>query len=125
MFIEKLNQVLTEKKPYITDPLNLVSLGLALAVNLANWLVLYVKIKPGKIGVVLHYSVVYGSNLIGKSTYLYWIPGLALILLAVNSVIAFQFYKKEKFAGYFLNFSSIAIQVIFFAGTLALIAINE
>lgn len=125
MFIEKLNQVLKAEKSFIFDSYNRAGLGIAVLLNLINWLVLYVKIKPGKPGVILHYSAVFGSDLIGKSSYLYWIPATALILLIINSAIAIVFYRKEKLAAYFINFSSIAVQLIFLAATLALIVIND
>jgi hypothetical protein len=125
MFIEKLNQVLSARKPFFNDSYNRVGLGIVGLLNLINWLVLYIKIKPGKPGVILHYSVVFGSDLIGKSSYLYWIPAIALALLIVNFFVAAVFYRKEKLAAYFLNFSSIAVQVIFLVATIVLISINE
>jgi len=104
--------------------MNSYSLGIAGLLNIIHWVVLYIKIRPGKNNILLHYNVVYGPDLVEKSFYLYWIPLLALILLAVNILVAANFYKKEKLASYFLNIASIAVQVVFFVATVILIVVN-
>lgn len=125
MFITKLNEVLSSKKSFVADPLNSVSLGICLLINIIHWVILYIKIKPGNRYILLHYNVVYGSDLVGKSTYIYLIPFVALILLLINALVASFFYKKEKLASYFLNIASVAIQLIFLAASLVLIIANE
>src|SRR3989338_6835129 len=121
MFIAKLNEVLASKRSFIADPLNTVSIGITAALNIIHWLILYIKIKPGDANILLHYNVIYGRDLIGKSSYIYLIPATALLFLIVNILIAGKFYKSEKLAAYFLNFASIAVQLIFLAATLVLI----
>jgi hypothetical protein len=120
----KLNEVLSSKKSFFADPLNYYSLGIAAFINIIHWLVLFSKIKPSKTAILLHYNVVTGSDLVEKSLYAYLIPALALILLLINLGIASDFYKKEKLASYFLNISSIVIQLIFFAASIVLIIAN-
>lgn len=124
MFLDKLNAVLASRRPFLRDPLNFISLGVAWLFNIIHWSILYIKIKPGQNSILLHYNVIYGPDFVEKSLYIYWIPLLALILLLINAGIAAYFYSREKLASYFLNFSSIVIQVVFFAATLILIIIN-
>ena len=125
MFIEKLEEVLASKKPFFADPLNSWGFFVSGVLNIIHWLVLYSKIKPSSIPILLHYSVVYGPDLVGKSFYIYFIPLLALITLVLNLLVATSFYKKEKLSAYFLAISSIAIQIIFFVASIVLIAIND
>lgn len=120
----KLNEVLSSKKSYFADPLNLYALGIAGLLNIIHWGILFSKIKPSKTSILLHYNVVYGSDLVQKALYAYWIPLLALILFLINVIVAGFFYKKEKIAAYFLNISSIAIQLIFLAASIVLIVAN-
>ncbi|MEJ0021218.1 MAG: hypothetical protein WDN47_01410 [Candidatus Doudnabacteria bacterium] len=124
MFVAKLNEVLSSKKSFLADPLNYVSLGIAGLLNIIHWLILFSKIKPSKTQILLHYNVVLGPDLISKSQYIYWIPLLALILLLINASVASIFYKKEKLAAYFLNISSIAVQLIFLVASAVLIIAN-
>lgn len=124
MFVAKLNEVLSSKKSFIADPLNYGSLGAAGLLNIIHWLILFSKIRPSKTQILLHYNVVYGPDLVSKSLYIYWIPLLALILLLVNVSVASVFYKKEKLAAYFLNISSIVVQLIFLVASIVLIVAN-
>jgi|GEM_PF-3494463 hypothetical protein len=124
MFVAKLNEALASKRSFIADPLNFISLGIAGLLNIIHWLILLSKIKPGQPSVLLHYNVIIGADFIGSSTYIYWIPLLALILLLINIVVSVVFYKNEKLASYFINFASIPVQLVFFAATLVLIFIN-
>lgn len=125
MFVAKLNEVLTSKKSFIADPINYTSLGIAGLLNIIHWLILFSKIKPSKTQILLHYNVVYGPDFIQKSIYIYWIPLLALILLLINVSVASVFYKKEKLASYFLNISSVAVQLIFLVASIVLIIVNN
>ena len=124
MFTTKLNQVLVSKGSYIADPWNFFSLLIAGLLNIIHWAILYSKIKPSRTQILLHYNVIYGPDLIQKSLYIYWIPLLALILLLINALVAGIFYKKEKLAAYFLNISSIAVQLIFLIASIVLINAN-
>ncbi len=125
MLRAKLNQVLVAKKPFIADPINLVSIGISALINILHLAILYSKIKPSSAQMLLHYNVVYGLTYVEKSFFVYWIPLLALILLIVNIIFAAQLYHKEKLASYFLVISSIILQLIFLAASLALIVANE
>jgi hypothetical protein len=125
MFVTKLNEVLTSKRSFISDRMNSVGIVFAFLINIIHWLVLYIKIKPTENEILLHYNVVVGADFIGKSLYLYWIPLLALILLIINLIFAVRFYSREKLASYFLSFSSVPVQLVFFAATFVLILVNE
>lgn len=124
MFKDKLNEVIASNKSFVTDPINQFGFGVSLALNIIHWLVLYFKLKPGMSNVLLHYNVVYGSDLIGPGLYVYLVPAAALILLIINWTVASSFYKKEKLASYFLAFATIAIQLIFLIAGFVLAAIN-
>ena len=110
---------------FISDRMNFATLGIALLINIIHWVVLYIKIKPSQQNVVLHYNVSYGTDLVDKAIFIYFIPGLALLFLIVNLIIALIFFRREKLSAYFLNFGTIAVQLIFLAASLSLIYINE
>ncbi|MEO8065279.1 MAG: hypothetical protein ABI643_00295 [Candidatus Doudnabacteria bacterium] len=111
-------------KSFLAEPMNYYSLGIAGLLNIIHWLILLSKIKTSDAPILLHYSVVYGTDLVQKALYIYWIPLLALILLMINMAAASVFYRKEKLAAYFLVISSIAIQLIFLVASIVLINAN-
>jgi hypothetical protein len=125
MFVAKLNEVLASKKSFIDDRINSLSLGVAGLLNIIHWAILYIKIKPNKNSILLHYNVVYGPDFVDKSLYAYWVPLLALILLIINVLVSANVYKKEKLAAHFINIASVPVQIVFFVATIILIVANE
>src|SRR5207302_1374400 len=101
-------EVLASRKSFVSDRINFSSIGIAALLNIIHWAVLYSKVKPNQSNVLLHYNVIWGADMIGKSLYLYWIPLLALILLVLNVILGAVFYKKEKLVTYFINIATIA-----------------
>ena len=124
MFVTKLQEALASKRPFFADPLNFVSIGLAALLNIIHWLILFIKIRPGSARILLHYNVVYGPDLVDKSTFVYLIPLVALIFFILNLYTSAVFYKKEKLAAYFINIASVAVQLIFLVASLVLIVSN-
>lgn len=128
MFLAKLNEVLTSRnswKSFVSDRLNFFSLGISLLINIIQWLLIYIKIQPGEHNILLHYNIVYGTDLVDRSTYAYIIPGLALAFLILNFTIAFFLYQREKLSSYFLNMSNLIVQTVFFVATIVLILAND
>jgi len=125
MFTAKLNRLQFREKSFINDPLNIAGLGLSLIINIIHWVLLYFKLGHSTGTIILHYNLVYGPDLVDKVKYAYMIPAIALVLLIINAICARFFYRKEKLAGYFLNFSNIAIQLIFLAASITVIMIND
>lgn len=124
MFVTKLQEALASKRPFLADPLNFISIGLAALLNIIHWLLLFIKIRPSASHILLHYNVVYGPDLVDKSTYVYLIPFVAFIFFIINVYTSAVFYKKEKLAAYFLNIASVTVQVIFLVASLVLIISN-
>lgn len=124
MFEEKLDKIGIAGGSFFSDPFNLGTLGPALAINIIHWIFLYIKIKPDSSTILLHYNVVYGTDLLEQSWYAYAIPAAAAIIFLFNLWLSVRFYKKEKLASYFLNFSGLALQLIFVAATIILVRAN-
>lgn len=125
MFLDKLNEVLASKKPFISDRWNFAGIAASLFINIIHWLLLYFKVKPGSVSMLLHYNVVYGPDLVDKGYYVYFVPAIALGALALNSGLAAFFYSKEKLAAWFLSMSTVAVQLVFLAASIAIIIVNE
>jgi hypothetical protein len=128
MFLAKLNEALASKnswKSFVSDRLNFFSFGIALLINIIQWVIIYIKIKPTGQNILLHYNIVYGTDLVDKDIYAYMIPGVALIFLVANFLVANFLYQREKLASYFLNVANIPVQLIFLIGTVVLILAND
>jgi hypothetical protein len=125
MFSAKLSNLEIRQKRFIFDPLNMYSLGSAALLNIIHWALIYFKLGRANGSILLHYNVVYGPDFVDQARYSYFIPLTAFGLFVINIFVSRIFYRKEKLAAYFLNFSSIAIQLVFLAASVILILINE
>lgn len=123
MFYEKINRALASKKPFISDRQIIVGLVFSVLINIIHWLILVSNVVPAE-SLLLRYNVVYGAESVGRSLLLYSIPGAALLFLLLNTWLANYFYSREKLAAYFLNFSSIVVQLVFFTASLVLVIVN-
>ena len=125
MFLTKLNELVSARRSFISDKVNFVSLDVALLINIIHWTILYIKIPPSSQLIVLHYNIITGSDFLDKASFIYFIPGLSLIFLLLNAFLYVYFYNRQKVLAHMLNISSIAVQLIFLAVSLALIVVNE
>src|SRR6188508_441018 len=123
--IQSFDELSKASDSFFLDRLNFNSLMFAAVLNIIHWLILYIKIKPDQTNILLHYNVVYGSDVVAKSLYIYWIPLLALILFVINFIFAKVYFKKEKLIAYFINISQIVVQLIFLVASLVLIVANS
>jgi hypothetical protein len=128
MFLAKLNEVLASKnnwKSFVSDRLVFFSLGISVLINIIQWALIYIKIRPDDSNILLHYNVVYGTDLVDKGWYAYLIPGIALVFLLFNFSVSYYIYHREKLASYFLSMANLPVQLVFLAATLVLITANN
>lgn len=128
MFLAKLNEVLASKntwKSFVSDRLIFFSLSVSALINIIQWVLIYIKIRPGNTNILLHYNIIYGTDLVDKGVYAYLIPGIALAFFVINILAAFFIYQREKLASYFLSMANIPVQVIFFIASIVLILAND
>jgi hypothetical protein len=125
MFLTKLNEVLASKKPFISDRQNFAALGIALLINIIHWVLLLLKIGLSNNSIVLHFNVIYGTDLVDRAALIFSIPAAAFLIFVLNVVVSGYLYRREKLASYFLNATGIALQIIFLAASLTLIVIND
>lgn len=124
MFLAKINEVLTSKKAFFSDRINRATLLAALLANIIHWVLLISKVGSSEQTILLRYNVVYGTDFVERAAYIYLIPAIASLIFLLNLILSFNFYSKEKLAGYFLNFATVAVQILFLTASLILIVVN-
>lgn len=97
----------------------------ALFLNLANWTLLVIFIRPVDFSIILHYNVYFGVDLIGDWWQPYVLPFMGIVFLAVNFILAYEFYKqKERIASYILLLASLMIQMGLIIASTGIVMIN-
>jgi hypothetical protein len=128
MFIAKLNEALASKnnlKSFVSDRLIFFSLVISSLVNIIQWMLIYIKLRPSDANILLHYNVIYGTDLVDKGYYAYAIPGIALSFLVLNVIVSYYFYQREKLSSYFLVAANVPVQLIFFTASVVLVMANN
>lgn len=98
---------------------------LSLFFNLADWISLKIFVKAVDFPIILHYNVYFGVDSIGNYKEIYLIPAIGIILLIVNLLLSFYFYKnKERIASYLLLMAVLMIQLSLLVASIGLILIN-
>ncbi len=111
-------------KLYVRSLPNIISLALALLLNIAAWVWLLSHIGPESGQVYLHYTILYGVDLTGTWSQALLIPGIGLIVLLVNAVLGWLFYGKDKFFAYLLNVISVFVGIIVLISTSITVFLN-
>lgn len=97
----------------------------AFFLNIANWASLAVFIRPVDFPIILHYNVYFGVDLIGNWRQAYFLPAVGTIMLAVNAILAYFFYRqKERIASYLLLLAAFIVQAGISIAVASVILIN-
>lgn len=100
-------------------------IGLSAAANLADWLALKIFVKPVDFPIILHYNVYFGVDMLGNWKAVFILPGIGLLLLGLNTLLALSFYrKKERIASYLLLIAALMVQLSLLVASASVIIIN-
>lgn len=93
--------------------------------NIANWVLLAIFIRPVDFKIIFHYNVYFGVDLIGDWWQPYILPSMGIVFLIVNLAMAQWFYQqKERIAAYILLLASLMIQAGLIIASSAIVLIN-
>lgn len=98
---------------------------LSLSVNLSEWIILKIFVRPVDFPIILHYNVYFGVDMVGNYKSVFIVPLIGLALFLVNSILSIYFYRrKERIASYLLLMAAFMIQLSLFVAALSIIIIN-
>jgi len=111
--------------PFFQDRLVLISLGLSLLLNIILWIILTSKFGFTSELMPLHFNIVYGIDLVGKTYRVYQLPAAGLGIFLINCLLGKSIYPVIKLFSYFLVFAALAIQIVLFITSLGLVFLNR
>lgn len=113
------------KRDYFQNHLVLWMLIFSFGANLADWILLAVFTHPVDSGIILHYNVYFGVDMIGDWKLAFIMPAVGLILLVVNILLGAYFYRnKERIASYVLLIAALMAQLSLLIASTSVIIIN-
>jgi hypothetical protein len=100
-------------------------LALSLVANLADWISLWLFIKPVDFPIILHYNVYFGVDMLGNWKQVFILPLLGLILFTINFCFSLYFYhQKERIASHILLMATLMLQLSLIVASISVIIIN-
>jgi hypothetical protein len=98
---------------------------LSLVVNIADWVSLYIFVKPIDAPIILHYNVYFGVDLTGDWKNVYILPAIGIIIFLVNLSLARYFFeKKERIASHVIMIATLMAQLSLLIASTSIILIN-
>lgn len=95
-------------------------LWVAVVLNIITWLTIYFKIKPSSEIIPLHYNVFYGTDFAEKGYWIYSIPTVGILIIAVNYIFYRYANLKENFAAKIMLAVGLVAQIFIFISILFL-----
>lgn len=98
--------------------------GIGLIVNIAIWLMLWLQIPRTEEHIFLHYNILFGIDLIGPATHVFFVPLAGLVILVVNFVAGIFLYNKDKFTAQLLAFAAAFVHIFLIIAASLLVFLN-
>jgi len=100
-------------RSFYHDLIMLTMLGLYAGLSVITLLTIIFRVTSANVTIPLVYNVVYGVTSIGPWYYIYYYFLAGVLLGAMNILIAWAFFEKERLISYLLGFVNIIIAVLF------------
>ncbi|MBI2444516.1 MAG: hypothetical protein HYV42_04730 [Candidatus Magasanikbacteria bacterium] len=99
----------------------LAAAGLA---NIFTWWYLGTNIAPSG-QVFLHYTVIFGVDLVGEWGRIFWLSGSGAAVIIVNSVLAYLVYPSARELSRLLAYVSLLVQALLLLVAFFLVQVNR
>lgn len=125
-FLDKLKTTPARKNKLV-----LISSIVGLVLNAFIWLIIYFKFYPlvynlpeEQSFIPLHYNIYLGVDLFGRWQEIFYLPGIGLFILLLNTILALVLFNKKEILSYFLTVTSALLQLFLLLATIFVILIN-
>lgn len=96
---------------YVRDPWARLLFGTSGVLVALSFVALFFFLPTGT-DVPLHYNVYFGIDFIGNPMQLYWLPLSALVLTAMNVVLAISIWRRDRILSYVLAAGALVVTVL-------------
>lgn len=102
----------------------MIMMSAALAMNIAMWMWLLFHIHPQSEQLFLHYTILFGVDLIGSWNKIFFLPISGFFIIMVNALIGWLMFKSDKFFAQILNAVALFCQILLLIGTWLVVYLN-
>ena len=97
---------------------------LAIIINLILWGYLAFNIHPKTEPIFLHYTALFGVDLVGAWYRLYFLPLGGLIIILLNFLLGWRLYQRDLFSGAVLAMVAVLGQIFLALAGIVLVFLN-
>jgi TctA family transporter len=81
-------------------------------------------IRPTSEQMFLHYNIIFGIDLIGEWWKLYLMPAAMLVVIILNFIISYFYYRHNRFISRYVAFSTAFIGLMFTIASNLIVGLN-
>ena len=111
-------------KLYFRDRFIFYPILLSLCVELYILWQIFAKINRSTDQIFLHYNVVFGIDLIGAWWKILYLPLAGLLVIILNTLLAWYFYAEDRFLARFLSIFMAVFHALLVVGAVIVIGLN-
>ncbi|MFA6474746.1 MAG: hypothetical protein WCV88_00930 [Patescibacteria group bacterium] len=97
----------------------------AVLVNTAAWLLIFLAVDRMNPIIVLHYNIYFGPDIFGAWTDLFVLPGLGLGLIVLDFILTTWLWRKDRFLAYVATVGAVAAQATILVSVYLMVLINR
>lgn len=101
-----------------------IPLAAAFLLNLAAWAYLGFSIRPTEELLILHYTIHFGIDFLGRWLSVFMVPLIGFLFGAMNTVILWWFWQRMRVLSYVAIATTVVIQVALGGVAILLVALN-
>ena len=116
--------MLYSPKLFVRDPWVLIPLSLSIVFQLLSWWYPYAHIHASAGQIFLHYTSLFGVDLVGEWWKIFYLPVGGLVIVLVNFTVSFLFYRMDKFLSRFLCIFTLLIEIFLTIAIWLIVGLN-
>jgi len=111
-------------KLFIRDPWILATFSLSIVCLLAMWWRTLFFVTSGMGQIFLHYTSIFGVDLVGEWWRIFFLPAGGKLLMVVNFILGLLVYRDDKFLARFFGVATLLIEIFLLIGVWLIVGLN-
>lgn len=101
-----------------------IPLAISLVLNLATWAYLGVSIRPTEELLILHYTIHFGIDFLGRWLSVFMVPLIGFLFGVINTAMVWWFWQRMRVLAYLALAVTVTVQVALGGVAMLLVALN-
>jgi len=111
-------------KLYYKDPWIITNVSIVIVLQALLWWYVLSRLHPGNESIFLHYTSIFGVDLVGPGRNLLLLPLFGLLVLLSNFTVGFLVYRTDRFLAQLLASMTTFIQAGIFIAAWFIVGLN-